>query len=144
MQIEYSLIERTVERELLPMAAALGLAITPWGPLGGGVLTGKYTHRDGTAKPSTGDNARYENAMMAEWAPMDAQRHRIAKTVMDIADAHGPLPAQVAINWLGSSRAPAPPRSSRSSAPARSPSSKTTWPPWTGRSAPTSLRNWTR
>ena len=43
LQIEYSLIERTPERELLPMADALGLAITPWGPIGGGVLSGKYS-----------------------------------------------------------------------------------------------------
>ncbi len=42
LQIEYSLIERTVERELIPMAEALDLAVTPWAPLGGGVLTGKY------------------------------------------------------------------------------------------------------
>src|SRR6202011_3029380 len=42
LQIEYSLIERTVERDLLPMAEALGLGVTAWSPLAGGVLTGKY------------------------------------------------------------------------------------------------------
>src|SRR5271169_2746196 len=42
LQIEYSLIERTVERELLPMAKALGLTVTAWSPLAGGVLSGKY------------------------------------------------------------------------------------------------------
>src|SRR6476646_11961433 len=42
LQIEYSLIERTPERELLPMANALDIGVTAWSPLGGGVLTGKY------------------------------------------------------------------------------------------------------
>src|SRR3954451_13740011 len=42
LQIEYSLIERTPERELLPMAYALNIGVTAWYPLGGGVLTGKY------------------------------------------------------------------------------------------------------
>src|SRR5580698_11179645 len=42
LQIEYSLIERTVERELLPMSEALGLGVTAWSPLAGGLLTGKY------------------------------------------------------------------------------------------------------
>ena len=46
LQIEYSLIERTVEHELIPMAAALGLGVLPWSPLGGGVLTGKYGRDD--------------------------------------------------------------------------------------------------
>ena len=49
LQIEYSLIERTVERELLPMARALGLGVTAWAPLGGGVLTGKYAGRQAEA-----------------------------------------------------------------------------------------------
>ena len=47
LQIEYSLIERTVERELLPMAEALGLGVTAWSPLAGGVLTGKYAEGQG-------------------------------------------------------------------------------------------------
>jgi aryl-alcohol dehydrogenase-like predicted oxidoreductase len=100
LQIEWSLIERTVERELVPMAQALGLAITPWGPIGAGVLTGKYTNRDGTPKKSTGEGARYENSMMAEWANLDERKHRIAKTVMDIAAESNHSAAQVAINWL--------------------------------------------
>ncbi|MGO4781935.1 aldo/keto reductase, partial [Lysobacter sp. 2RAB21] len=42
----YSLIERTVERDLMPMAAELGLGVVPWSPLGMGVLTGKYSRAD--------------------------------------------------------------------------------------------------
>jgi aryl-alcohol dehydrogenase-like predicted oxidoreductase len=51
LQIEYSLLERTVEQELVPMARELGVAITPWSPLKGGVLSGKYTrHNAGQIK----------------------------------------------------------------------------------------------
>src|SRR6202023_3147670 len=46
LQIEYSLIERTVERDLIPMASEMGLGVIPWSPLGRGVLTGKYTSCD--------------------------------------------------------------------------------------------------
>src|SRR6201984_1375735 len=62
LQIEYSLIERTVERELIPVAKALGLTVTAWSPLAGGVLTGKYASGD------AGD-ARYSNEMMKGWLP---------------------------------------------------------------------------
>ena len=50
LQIEYSLIERTVERELIPMAKALNLGLTAWSPLANGVLTGKY-HGHGSSEP---------------------------------------------------------------------------------------------
>src|SRR4030088_2905888 len=49
LQIEYSLIERTVERELVPMAKALNLGLTAWSPLSGGMLTGKY-HGHGSSE----------------------------------------------------------------------------------------------
>src|SRR5271155_4603267 len=49
LQIEYSLIERTVEGELIPMAQELGLGVTPWSPLKGGILTGKYTRKNGAS-----------------------------------------------------------------------------------------------
>src|SRR5207244_3789397 len=46
LQIEYSLLERTVEGELVPMARELGLGITPWSPLKSGILSGKYTRKN--------------------------------------------------------------------------------------------------
>ena len=56
LQIEYSLLERTVEGELIPMAQELGLGVTPWSPLRGGVLTGKYTRENvKDARPGRGD-----------------------------------------------------------------------------------------
>src|ERR1700738_1574857 len=57
LQIEYSLLERTVEGELIPMAQEMGLGVTPWGPLKSGALSGKYTraNRD-EMKPDRGDH----------------------------------------------------------------------------------------
>lgn len=89
LQIEYSLVERTPERELLPMARALDLAVTPWGILGSGVLTGKYNREDppeeGRAKEGRGQDSR-----MLE----------IARVVSDVAGEVGCTPSQVAIAWI--------------------------------------------
>src|SRR5258707_15517613 len=60
LQIEYSLIERTVERELIPMAKALNLGVLAWSPLASGVLSGKY---HGEGKP---DGGRMTNEGMQE------------------------------------------------------------------------------
>jgi len=49
LQVEYSLIERDVERELLPMARTFGMAVTPWSPLAGGILSGKYNANSNAA-----------------------------------------------------------------------------------------------
>jgi aryl-alcohol dehydrogenase-like predicted oxidoreductase len=58
LQIEYSLIERTVERELIPMAKALNIGVTAWSPLSNGVLTGKYHgHGTTTARPGAGKDS---------------------------------------------------------------------------------------
>src|ERR1700746_1097176 len=54
LQIEYSLVERSVERELIPMAEALGIGVTAWSPLSGGLLSGKY-HKTGEFQQPTGD-----------------------------------------------------------------------------------------
>ncbi len=89
LQIEYSLVERTPERELLPMARALDLAVTPWGILGSGVLTGKYNREDppeeGRAKEGRGQDSR-----MLE----------IARVVSNVAGEVGCTPSQVAIAWI--------------------------------------------
>ena len=57
LQIEYSLIERTVEGELIPMAQELGLGVTPWSPLRGGVLSGKYTRENAKTMTPTAASA---------------------------------------------------------------------------------------
>ncbi|MGA7105830.1 MAG: aldo/keto reductase, partial [Candidatus Deferrimicrobiaceae bacterium] len=95
LQIPYSLIERTPERELLPMARALDLAVTPWGTLGGGVLTGKY--KAGKPRPK---DARYGS--QEEWGNIYVTERnlRIAEEVDRIAKEIGRSPSQVAIAWV--------------------------------------------
>jgi len=92
LQVEYSLIERTVERELLPMARSFGLAITPWAALGGGLLAGKFTR----TAPGDADTRR------AQWNErrMNDANLRIARAVDAVADALGRSSAEVALNWV--------------------------------------------
>jgi len=95
LQIEYNLIERTPERELLPMAEALGLTLTPWSPLASGWLTGKYI---GKAK----EERRLDKT--PAFARRTERNEAIAKTVVKVAKAAGKSPAQVALNWLRARR----------------------------------------
>jgi aryl-alcohol dehydrogenase-like predicted oxidoreductase len=94
LQIEYSLIERTPERELLPMAADLGLGVTAWSPLAGGILTGKQLEAGG-AKDS-----RQENASMQQFMKSNARKESVAREVVAVARESGHSPAQVALAWL--------------------------------------------
>jgi aryl-alcohol dehydrogenase-like predicted oxidoreductase len=91
LQIEYSLKERTPERELLPMAKALNIGVTAWSPLGGGVLTGKYN------QPNPVDGRL---SMTDQPFPIFDRDLKIAETVLEIAREIGKSPAQVALNWL--------------------------------------------
>ncbi len=91
LQIEYSLIERTVERDLLPMARAFDLAVAAWSPLGGGVLTGKYN----TAAVGP-DPVRLKPGSLR----LADRNIAIATEVVRIAQEIGRSPSQVAIAWL--------------------------------------------
>ncbi len=91
LQIEYSLKERTPERELLPMAKALNIGVTAWSPLGGGVLTGKYN------QPHPVDGRLSMTDQPFQIFDRDL---KIAETVLEIAREIGKSPAQVALNWL--------------------------------------------
>ena len=92
LQIEYSLIARTPERELLPMAEHYGLSVVAWAPLGGGVLTGKYTRGDAADSLRKGGN---------EARGRTSERNlEIARTVDAIADELGCSSAQVATAWV--------------------------------------------
>jgi aryl-alcohol dehydrogenase-like predicted oxidoreductase len=93
LQIEYSLIERTVERELLPMAKTLDLAVTAWSPLGSGLLTGKYRTKDDAGDPA--DRRITESSRR-----MTEENLRIAREVIAVAGDVGRTPAQVALAWL--------------------------------------------
>lgn len=94
LQIEYSLIERSVERELVPMAKALNLGLTAWSPLAGGILTGKY-HGHG----SSGQD-RMNNEMMKGFMPEQKRADRIVAAVKEVSDRTGRSMAQVALAWL--------------------------------------------
>src|SRR5882672_3024235 len=94
LQIEYSLIERTVERELLPMAQALNIGVTAWSPLANGVLTGKY-HGQGSSEAG-----RMSHDMMKGFMPERQQTERIVAAVKNVADETARSPAQVALAWL--------------------------------------------
>src|SRR5229473_105935 len=94
LQMEYSLIERTVERELIPIARALNLGVTAWSPLSRGVLTGKY-HGHGSSEPG-----RMSSDMMKELMPEQQRTDRIVATVKTVSDETGRSMAQVALAWL--------------------------------------------
>lgn len=88
LQIRYSLLDRTVERELLPMARALDLTVTPWDTLGSGILAGKYN-----ANPAEDGRAR-QRCLVNE------RTLCIAGEVVSVAKELGRTPAQVALAWV--------------------------------------------
>jgi aryl-alcohol dehydrogenase-like predicted oxidoreductase len=95
LQIEYSLIERTVERELIPMSKALNLGVLAWSPLAKGILTGKY-HGEGEA-----DGGRMSNREeMKDFLPEEERAARIISAVKSVSKQTGRSMAQVALAWL--------------------------------------------
>lgn len=98
LQIEYSLINRGGERDLIPMARAMGLGVTPYSPLGGGVLTGKYSRADLTApSDDSGDSTR--KSFNAGLGMVTEHTLTIADVVREVAAEVGHTPAQVALAW---------------------------------------------
>lgn len=90
LQIEYSLIQRGAERDLIPMANHFDLAITPWGAIGGGALTGKYIKGD-TKEPK-----RIQEGS----SRLNEKNTAIAKVVKEISDETGIPAAVLALNWV--------------------------------------------
>jgi aryl-alcohol dehydrogenase-like predicted oxidoreductase len=91
LQPEYNLARRDAERDLLPMARAFDMTVTPWSPLANGLLTGKYNNRsevDGRLAPGRSRNRLTERGLA------------IADAVVSVADEIGRTPAQVALAWL--------------------------------------------
>jgi aryl-alcohol dehydrogenase-like predicted oxidoreductase len=86
IQLPYGLADRDGERDLLPMAATLGMAVTAWGVLAGGVLTGKYEKRGGGPRRYSGKQ--------------DAREMALGREVVAVADESGGSPAQVALAWV--------------------------------------------
>jgi aryl-alcohol dehydrogenase-like predicted oxidoreductase len=96
LQIEYSLLERTVERELMPMAQELGMGVIPWSPLAGGVLSGTYRRQD--LQPSPDEAGSRREAVRAK-GTLNAHNLDIADAVNQIADETGYSPSQIALAW---------------------------------------------
>lgn len=98
LQIEYSLLERSVEHELMPMALEMGLGVMPWSPLGGGILTGKYGKDDLRQQSETQVSAT-RKGVIASSGHMNARALDIAGVVVEIAREAGATPSQVALAW---------------------------------------------
>ena len=91
MQLEYSLVQRSIEREHLPMGRTYDIAITAWSPLAGGILTGKYTAK-------AADGPRRMDSMQLQ--PLDERNLRIAEAVDAVAARVGASASQVALAWV--------------------------------------------
>ncbi|MGJ6967118.1 aldo/keto reductase [Streptosporangium sp. G11] len=88
LQVPYNLLRRDVERELLPMAEAFGMSVAAWGPLAGGVLSGKFTDGEGA-----------EASTRVDPTSLTARDHAVARAVREVAGELGVTPAQAAIAW---------------------------------------------
>ncbi|MEE1793062.1 aldo/keto reductase [Streptomyces sp. BE308] len=98
LQIEYSLIERTGERDLIPMAREMGLGVVPYSPLAGGVLTGKYSRDDLTATDAAAEDGTRRNFTLATGG-LTERNLDIADVVKEVAAELGRTTAQVGLAW---------------------------------------------
>jgi aryl-alcohol dehydrogenase-like predicted oxidoreductase len=105
LQIEYSLLERTPERELIPMAAALGLTVTAWSPLANGLLSGKYRVTD-TGVQSEDGKSRLDNSEMQQFIGNRERANRVVDTLKTVAKEAGHSPAQIALGVAASAATP--------------------------------------
>jgi aryl-alcohol dehydrogenase-like predicted oxidoreductase len=100
LQLEYSLVERNLEREHVPAALALGAAICPWSPLASGLLTGKYRHQ-GTEAVGEGRLPAVRGSANPGFKKLFSERNwAISDALVEAAKRVGRSPAQVAINWV--------------------------------------------
>jgi aryl-alcohol dehydrogenase-like predicted oxidoreductase len=99
LQIPYNLLERSVEGDLMPMAAELGLGVMPWSPLASGVLTGKYTRADLAIGTGHAAAAGSRKNVAAAQGSLTEHGLSIAELVKEIANELGKTPSQVALAW---------------------------------------------
>lgn len=97
-QPRYNLLHRPAERDLLPLARAAGIAVLPYNPLAGGMLTGRY--RRGAPPPEDSRFARGEWGRMYQGRYWAEPMFDVAEAVVEVATAEGLTPAQVALAWL--------------------------------------------
>jgi aryl-alcohol dehydrogenase-like predicted oxidoreductase len=98
LQLEYSLVERNIEREHVPVAQDLGIGICPWSPLGGGFLSGKY-RRQASGVKGEGRLETLKNSPNPVMQKFTERNWRILDALLEVAKGMGNSPAQVALNW---------------------------------------------
>jgi aryl-alcohol dehydrogenase-like predicted oxidoreductase len=99
LQPQYSLVERSIEYEVVPACIEQGLGLIPWGPLGGGFLSGKY--RRGEQPPDGSRIAGADESWEESWQRRATEKNwQILQAVADIAEETGKTYAQIALNWL--------------------------------------------
>jgi aryl-alcohol dehydrogenase-like predicted oxidoreductase len=99
LQPQYSLVERNIEREILPVCVEEGLGVIPWSPLGGGFLSGKY--RRGEEPPEDSRIAGAVESMEEHWERRATERNWAALDVVArISEETGKSYAQISLNWL--------------------------------------------
>ena len=96
LQLEYSLVERNIEREHIPAAQELGIGLCPWSPLASGMLTGKYK-REGSGEQTAGRLAKSGNSPFTRFTE---RNWRVVDVLIDVAKQINKTPAQVAMNWV--------------------------------------------
>jgi aryl-alcohol dehydrogenase-like predicted oxidoreductase len=99
LQLEYSLIERTIEREHIPAAQEMGIAICPWSPLGNGILTGKY-RKDDQSGSSQGRLDILRKSGGALFERFTERNWKIVDALLEVSKQVGRTPAEVALNWV--------------------------------------------
>jgi aryl-alcohol dehydrogenase-like predicted oxidoreductase len=100
LQLEYSLVERNIEREHIPAAREFGMGICPWSPLAGGFLAGKYKR----GEPGEGRLETLSASGNITFERRDERNWRILDVLLDASKAIGRLPAEVALNWVATQR----------------------------------------
>lgn len=99
LQLPYNLTERTVERELMPMAREMGLGVLPWSPLAGGVLSGKYQTQDLVTTPNALNAPDSRKQINVATGRLSERNLAIAAVVGTIAQQMDRSPSQVALAW---------------------------------------------
>lgn len=99
MQLEYSLVERNIEREHIPAAQELGIGICPWSPLASGLLTGKY-RRDRNGGSGDGRLEKVKDTENPTLKRFNDQNWKVLDVLLEVSKQFGRSPAQVALNWV--------------------------------------------
>lgn len=99
LQLEYSLVERNIEREHVPAAQELGIGICPWSPLASGLLSGKY-RREGNSGTGDGRLEKTKGQANPVFQKFTERNWRIVERLVEVSKQIGKTPAQVALNWV--------------------------------------------